>query len=142
MPPISDEYERLFSSCKILLKDWRSRLKIDIIKANKCLRHRYGPPLKGTFDNKDIGKAEGKEYKVELSPKEQAKARLAAAVAAEAAAEAAAETAAQEEDAAADEDALAEEEEEAIEHGGEVEDEEREGSEVEGELPDINWGVI
>jgi len=33
---------------------------------------------------------------------------------------------------------LAEEEEEAIEHGGEVEDKGREGSKVEGELPDIN----
>ena len=36
-----------------------------------------------------------------------------------------------------DEEALAEEEEEAIDHNGEVEDEEREGGEVERELPDI-----
>ena len=102
---------------------------MDIIKANKCLWHGYGPPLKGIFNNKDIGKAEGEEQEVELSPKEQAKACLAAAVAAEAAAQ---------EDAAVDEEALAEEEEEAIEYDDEVEDEEQEGSEVEEELPDIN----
>ena len=60
------------------------------------------PPLKGIFDNKDIGKAEGEEQglqEAELSPKEQAKARLATAVAVEAAAQ---------EDAVADEEALAE----------------------------------
>ncbi|OCK91018.1 uncharacterized protein K441DRAFT_412275, partial [Cenococcum geophilum 1.58] len=38
IPPISDEYERLFSSCKILLEDRRSQLRIDIIKVNKCLQ--------------------------------------------------------------------------------------------------------
>ncbi|OCK92061.1 uncharacterized protein K441DRAFT_571641, partial [Cenococcum geophilum 1.58] len=37
VPPISDKCERLFSSCKILLEDYRSRLRMDIIKANKCL---------------------------------------------------------------------------------------------------------
>jgi hypothetical protein len=53
------------------------------------LRHGYGPPLKGTSDNKDIGKAEGEgqdPQEVELSLKEQAKARLAVAVAMEVAA--------------------------------------------------------
>jgi DNA topoisomerase VI subunit A len=88
---------------------------MDIIKANE-----YRPPLKGIFNNKDISKAEGEEQdpqETELSLKEQAKASLAAAV-------------------TADKEALAEEE--AIEHDGEVEDEEREGGKVEKELPDIN----
>ena len=61
------------------------------------LRHGYVPPLKGTFNNKGMGKAEGEEQdlqEAELSPKEQAKARLATAVIVEAAA--------QEEDAAAE----------------------------------------
>ena len=52
------------------------------------LWHRYGPPLKGISNNKDISKAEGEEQdpqEAELSLKEQAKARLAAAVAIEAA---------------------------------------------------------
>ncbi|OCK87312.1 uncharacterized protein K441DRAFT_594670, partial [Cenococcum geophilum 1.58] len=39
IPPILDKCERLFSSYKILLEDCRSRLQMDIIKANKCLRH-------------------------------------------------------------------------------------------------------
>jgi len=34
---------------------------MDIIKANKCLWYRYGPLLKGTFNNKDISKAKGKK---------------------------------------------------------------------------------
>ena len=79
----------------------------------------------------DISKAEGEKQdlqKVELSLKEQAKARLAAAVTAEAAA--------QEEDAATDKETLAEEEE-AIKHDGKVEDKKREGSKVEGGLPNI-----
>ena len=76
---------------------------MDIIKVNECLWHGYRPPLKGIFNNEDIGKAEGEEQdpqEAELSLKEQAKAHLAAAVAAEAAAQ---------EDAAADKEALAEE---------------------------------
>jgi len=59
---------------------------MDIIKANEGLRHGYGPPPKDTFDNKDIGEVEGEPWPPKLSPKEEAKARLAAAVAAEAAA--------------------------------------------------------
>ncbi len=47
---MSDEVERLFSSAKILLEDRRARLKIDIIEANECLRHFYGKPEKGSFD--------------------------------------------------------------------------------------------
>ncbi|OCK98618.1 uncharacterized protein K441DRAFT_429213, partial [Cenococcum geophilum 1.58] len=38
VPPISNKYKRLFSSCKILLKDQRSQLQMDIIKANEVLR--------------------------------------------------------------------------------------------------------
>ena len=85
----------------------------------------YSPPSRVQQRYMDISKAEGEEQdpqEAELSPKEQAKARLAAAVTAEAAA--------QEEDAAADEEALVEEK--AIEHDGEVEDEEWEGGKVEG----------
>ena len=131
VPPMSDKYERLFSSCKILLEDRRSRLKIDIIKANKYLRHGYRPPLRVYLIIRTFGKAEGEEQdpqEAELSLKGQAKARLAAAVAAE--------VAAQGEYAAADEEALAEEE--AIKHDCEVEDEGREGGEIENELPNID----
>jgi len=60
---------------------------MDIIKANEGLWHRYRPPLKDTFNNKDIGEAEGEPRPLKLLPKEEAKARLAAAVAAEAAAQ-------------------------------------------------------
>ena len=51
MPSILDECERLFSSYKILLEDRHSRLRIDIVKVNKCLWYSYGPPQKGTFNN-------------------------------------------------------------------------------------------
>src|SRR6266699_3429580 len=53
--PMSDECERLFSSCKILLEDRRLRLKMDIIEANEWLRHSYGPPRSNTFDDKGVG---------------------------------------------------------------------------------------
>jgi len=59
---------------------------MDIIKANKGLWHGYGPPPKDIFDNKDIGKVEGEPRPPKLSPKEEAKARLATTVATEAAA--------------------------------------------------------
>jgi hypothetical protein len=39
-----DECKWIFSSAKILLSDRRSRLKIDIIKASKCLRSWFGLP--------------------------------------------------------------------------------------------------
>jgi hypothetical protein len=51
---MSDEVERLFSSAKILLEDRRARLKMDIIEANECLRHFYGKPEKGSFEDEDI----------------------------------------------------------------------------------------
>jgi hypothetical protein len=28
---------------------------MDIIEANECLRHWYGPPVKGSFDNTEVG---------------------------------------------------------------------------------------
>lgn len=61
IPPMSDEAERVFSAAKILLSDRRSRLKMDIIEANECLRHWYGPPPKGTFSHTIIGVEQGEE---------------------------------------------------------------------------------
>jgi len=51
VPPMSDEIELVFSSAKLLLTDRRSRLKMDIIEANECLRSWYGRPEKGSFDS-------------------------------------------------------------------------------------------
>src|SRR6266516_3112886 len=59
VPPMSDECERLFSSCKILLEDRSSRLMMDIIEANECLRHSYAAPRKGTFDDEEAGEWKG-----------------------------------------------------------------------------------
>ena len=78
VPPMSDECGRLFSSCKILLEDRRSRLQMDIIEANECLRHWYGPPVKGSFDNAEVGVTEGEPAPPLISPKEASKARVAA----------------------------------------------------------------
>ena len=50
---------------------------MDIIEANECLRHWYGPPRKGTFDNIDVGVTEGESTQM-VSPKEALKARVAA----------------------------------------------------------------
>ena len=55
IPPMADAPERLFSSAKLLLTDRRSRLKMDIIEANECLRSSYGPPLRGCFNDGDFG---------------------------------------------------------------------------------------
>ena len=51
---------------------------MDIIKANKCLRHWYGPPRKGMFDNTDVGVTEGEPTPQMVSPKEASKARVSA----------------------------------------------------------------
>jgi hypothetical protein len=56
---------------------------MDIIEANEVLRHSYGPPPKGTFDNEEVDEMVGEDCE-RMSRKEAAKARLAAAVAAEA----------------------------------------------------------
>lgn len=58
---MSDKCERLFSSAKILLEDRRSRLRIDIVEANELLRHSYGPPPQGAFDDDDVEVVEGVE---------------------------------------------------------------------------------
>ena len=56
---------------------------MDIIKANKVLRHSFRPPRKDTFNNKDIGKAEGEPQSLLGIPLiEAAKARAAVDVAA------------------------------------------------------------
>ena len=60
VPPISDKYERLFSSAKLLLIDCRSRLRIDVIEASKCLRAWYGRLERKAFDNSSIGLIEDK----------------------------------------------------------------------------------
>ena len=59
---------------------------MSIIKANEVLRHLYGPPPKGTFDNKEVDKLVGGPCE-RVPLKEAAKVRLAAAIAAEAAAQ-------------------------------------------------------
>ena len=59
---------------------------MDIIKANKVLWHAYGPPLKGTFDNKEIDDLVGESCE-RVSLKEAAKAQFTTAVAAEASAQ-------------------------------------------------------
>ena len=48
---MSDECERVFSSCKLLLEARRNRLRMDIIEANELLRHWFGPPIKKNFDD-------------------------------------------------------------------------------------------
>lgn len=55
IPPMADACERLFSSAKLLLTDRRSRLKMDVIEANECLRSFYGPPQRGSFDDAATG---------------------------------------------------------------------------------------
>ena len=78
---------------------------MDIIEANKCLRYWYGPPVKGFFNNAEVGVTEGEPAPPLISPKEASKARVAAykkamedAIKAAAAAEDAAKAAAAEED--------------------------------------------
>lgn len=51
---------------------------MDIIKANKCLRHWYGPPSKGTFNSSEVGIIKGEPTPQSVSPKEVLKARVAA----------------------------------------------------------------
>jgi len=45
---------------------------MDIIKANKVLRHSYRPPPKGTFDNEEVDKIVGETCE-RISLKEAAK---------------------------------------------------------------------
>ena len=60
---------------------------MDIIKANKCLRHLYGPPRKGLYNNKEVGVLEGELDNQPRSFKEAAKAQLATLKATDAAAQ-------------------------------------------------------
>ena len=46
---------------------------MDIIKANKCLRHSYRPPQKGTFNSKDVSKVEGEPQPDRISPSQASK---------------------------------------------------------------------
>ena len=50
IPAMSAEWERVFSSSKILISDRRNRLKDDIIEANECLNYWY---KKGYFVDYD-----------------------------------------------------------------------------------------
>jgi len=75
---MSDKCERLFSSCKILLKDHRSRLRMDIVEANECLQHSYGRPQKGVFNNQVVGEVEGEPATPLISPLQASAARKAA----------------------------------------------------------------
>jgi hypothetical protein len=56
---MSDECERIFSRCKILLQPRRSRLAMATIEANECLRHWYVPPARETFEDRRVGVVEG-----------------------------------------------------------------------------------
>jgi hypothetical protein len=77
VPPCSDELERLFSSAKLLITPHRSRLHMDIIEANECLRAWFGRPVKGSFDDRNIGMEEGEtlddnhEYGQSLEDKDE-----------------------------------------------------------------------
>ena len=51
---------------------------MDIIEANKCLCHWYGPPSKGTFNNLEVGAVEGEPIPQSVSLMEASKARVAA----------------------------------------------------------------
>ena len=49
---------------------------MDIIEANECLRHWYGPPCKRTFNNTDVGVTKGEPTQM-VSPKETSKPQVA-----------------------------------------------------------------
>ena len=51
---------------------------MDIIEANECLRHWYGPPRKGIFNDADVKVIEGEPIPQMVSLKEALKARIAA----------------------------------------------------------------
>ena len=41
---------------------------MDIVEANECLRHSYGRPQKGVFDNQVVGEVEGEPIAPFLLP--------------------------------------------------------------------------
>ena len=51
---------------------------MDIIEANECFCHWYGPLVKGLFNNAEVGVTEGEPAPPLISPKEASKARVAA----------------------------------------------------------------
>lgn len=51
---------------------------MDIIEANKCLQHSYGPPREGIFDNQEVGEVEGEPAAPTISPAQASAARKAA----------------------------------------------------------------
>src|SRR6266699_2171698 len=51
---------------------------MDIIKANECLCHLYGPPQKGTFNSKDISKVEGEPQLDRISLSQASRLRVTA----------------------------------------------------------------
>jgi hypothetical protein len=50
---------------------------MDIIEANECLCHWYGSPVKGSFNNAEVGVIEGEPAPPLISLKEALKARVA-----------------------------------------------------------------
>ena len=50
---------------------------MDIIEANESLRHSYGPPPKGTFDNKDMAEVEAEEGTTQMASFDEYKAAVA-----------------------------------------------------------------
>ena len=50
---------------------------MDIIKANKCLRYQYGPLVKGSFNNAEVGVIEGEPIPLLILLKEALKAQVA-----------------------------------------------------------------
>ena len=51
---------------------------MDIIKANECLWHSYGPPKKGVFDDQEVGEVEKEPAAPTISPAQASAARKAA----------------------------------------------------------------
>jgi hypothetical protein len=51
---------------------------MDIIEANECLRHSYGPPQKGTFNSEDVGEVEGEPQPDRISPLQASRLRVTA----------------------------------------------------------------
>ena len=51
---------------------------MDIIEANECFCHWYGPLVKGLFNNAEVGVTEGEPTPQMVSPKEASKAQVAA----------------------------------------------------------------
>ena len=66
IPMMSAECERVFSSAKHLITDARSRLNVEIIEANGCLKAWFDEPKPGDFDD-DIMTAQNDDSGIEES---------------------------------------------------------------------------